>query len=111
MVQVGRLHSNGNLIFVYATDSYWGFTGRTLPNGESETRDTAVEHRVYLSQGNVIRHLFKEVSASSESSLSGLLKKAENRPCADQERALRLIRYGNGATGVKNSADLGACRS
>lgn len=101
-------YQNGELFFAYATDSYWGFTGGTLPNGESETIDTAVEHRTYFVDGALIRHLFKEVKSKTPENIAALLSKAPNQPCDDGERAARLYRFGSGAFLVKTASDLGA---
>ncbi len=99
--------ANG-LFFVYASDGSWGFTGNTLPSGESETVDATVEHRVYLSGGQIIRHLKKEAKSTNPEALPGLIAKAPNLPVNDPERAAELLRRGQGAAWVKTPADLGA---
>jgi hypothetical protein len=100
-------YSGGRLIFVYASDGSWRFTGETLANGESETIDEVVEHRVYLSDGAVIRHLQKSAGAKKADELAGLLAKMENRPGEDSERAAALVNRGERARSVKTAADLG----
>lgn len=99
--------ANG-LFFVYASDGSWGFTGNTLPNGESETVDTTIEHRVYLAGGQIIRHLKKEAKSTDGEAVPGLIAKAPNLPANDPERAAELLRRGQGAASVKSPADLGA---
>lgn len=101
-------YDTNGLFFVYATDGSWGFTGNTLPNGESETVDTTIEHRVYLAGGEIIRHLKKEARSTNAGALPGLIAKAPNLPANDPERAGELLRRGQGAAWVRSPADLGA---
>lgn len=96
-------YNGGTLFFVYASDGYWRFTGETLSNGESETIDTAVEHRLYLDGGRIVRHLSKEATSKKPAALKGLLAKAENHPSADSDRAARLVRRGLRANSIRNS--------
>ncbi len=100
-------YADGQLLFVYASDGSWRFTGETLANGESETIDEVVEHRVYVSDGAVIRHLEKSASAKKADAIPALLAKAETRPGDDAERAATLLERGRGASSVKTAADLG----
>lgn len=100
-------YSDGQLVFVYASDGSWRFTGETLANGESETIDEVVEHRVYLSDGAVIRHLEKSASAKKADAIPALLAKAGNRPGDDSERAAELMAHGREACLVKTASDLG----
>ena len=100
-------YSGGQTFFAFATDSSWGFTGTTLPNGESETMDTATEHRAYFVDGTLIRHLFREAQSKDPKSLNSLLNKQPNKPCPDADRATSLSRMGNGAFQVKTPAALG----
>lgn len=100
-------YSGGQLLFVYASDGSWRFTGETLPSGESETIDEVVEHRVYLSDGAVIRHLQKSASAKKADGIPALLAKAESRPGDDSERAATLVAHGRAAYSVKTGTDLG----
>ncbi len=99
-------YSGGELIFAFATDGSWRFTGKTLANGESETVDRTVEHRVYFSAGRVIRHLLREASSTDPGKLKGLLAKASNRASDDTDRAEQLARRGKAARSVKSAADL-----
>lgn len=98
-------YKGGELFFVYASDGYWRFTGETLSNGESETIDSAVEHRVYIDQGRIIRHLSKEATSKNPAALKGLLAKAENRPSADADRAGWLLRRGLRAHTIRSAGD------
>jgi hypothetical protein len=100
-------YSGGRLIFVYASDGSWRFTGGTLANGESETIDEVVEHRVYLAEGTVIRHLQKSASSKKADEVASLLSKVENRPSDDTERAKELVAHGNAVYSVRTGADLG----
>lgn len=90
-------YDQGELFFVFATDSAWSFSGETLPSGESGTIDTAVEHRVYFFDGSLVRHLSREVKSKDPAAVSGLLKKATNQPSTDSDRASRLYSVGLGA--------------
>jgi hypothetical protein len=90
-------YDQGELFFVFATDTAWGFSGETLPNGESGTVDTAIEHRVYFRQGAVVRHLSREVKSKDPTAISALLQKAPNIPGTDKERIGSLSSIGQGA--------------
>lgn len=100
-------YAGGRLIFVYASDGSWRFTGETLPNGESETMDEVVEHRVYLSGDSVIRHLEKTASSKKPDEIKTLLAKTENRPSDDTERAQALVAHGKALFAVRTAAELG----
>ena len=81
-----------------------GFTGETLPSGESETIDTVAEHRVFIENGTILRHLEKKASSKNPAELKGLLTKASNSPSAASERAAQLLRHGLAAAGVHDAA-------
>ncbi len=100
-------YAGGKLIFVYASDGSWRFTGDTLANGESETLDEVVEHRVYVVDGKVIRHLEKAVQSTRPEQLKTLLSKAENAPGKNSERAGTLVGHGQALWGVRTREDLG----
>lgn len=100
-------YRGGELAFVYATDGSWRFTGETLPNGEGETIDGVVEHRVYVEGGAILRHLTKEASSKKADEVGALLAKAENRPGTDAERAASLVARGKSAAGIRTGADVG----
>lgn len=97
-------YDQGELFFAFATDSTWGFSGETLPNGESGTIDTAIEHRAYFFDGSLVRHLSREVKSKDPAALSGLLKKATNQPSTDSDRASRLYSVGHGAYAATTGA-------
>lgn len=96
-------YTNGVLFFAYASDGSWGFTGGTLPSGESETIDSVVEHRVYIENGTILRHLEKTASSKKPAELKGLLAKAPNSPGSDPERASELVRHGQRALRVHDA--------
>lgn len=96
-------YSGGQLFFAYASDGYWSFTGETLPNGESETIDSTTEHRVYVENGAVIRHLEKAAKSKKPEALKGLLAKAANAPSEDADRAARLVKRGGKARSVQDA--------
>ena len=97
-------YTKGVLFFAYAADGSWGFTGETLPSGESETIDTVAEHRVFIENGTILRHLEKKASAKNPAEIKGLLAKASNSPSAASERAAQLLRHGLAAAGVHDAA-------
>lgn len=101
-------YTAGRLFFSYASDGAWSFTGRTLPNGESETVDSVTEHRVYYEGGTILRHLVKEAKSTDASKLPALLAKTNNQPGDSGERARRLLRMGQGLLAVQRPADLEA---
>jgi len=96
-------YTKGVLFFAYASDGSWGFTGATLPNGESETIDTVTEHRVYIENGTVLRHLEKKATSKKSAELKGSLAKAPNSPGSDTERASQLLQHGLRAVGIHDS--------
>lgn len=96
-------YTNGALFFAYASDGSWGFTGVTLPNGESETIDTVAEHRIYIENGTILRHLEKKASSKKPADLKGLLAKAANSPGSDPERAGQLLQHGLRAVGIHDA--------
>ncbi len=73
-------YHNGQLFFIYIAQSSWRFSGKTSANGESETIDTLIEHRLYFSNGNLIRHLRKEVESTNYDALGSMIAKAPNKP-------------------------------
>jgi hypothetical protein len=93
-------YTKGVLFFAYASDGSWGFTGSTLPNGESETIDTVAEHRLYIENGTILRHLEKKATSKTPAELKGLLAKAPNSPGSDAERAGQLLQHGLRAVGI-----------
>jgi hypothetical protein len=97
-------YTKGVLFFAYASDGSWGFTGATLPNGESETIDTVVEHRVYVENGAILKHLEKTASSKKPAELKGLLANAPNAPGSDTERAGNLLQHGLAAMGIHDAA-------
>lgn len=97
-------YDRGSLFFVYASDGSWGFTGQTLPNGESETIDSVTEHRLYLGDGTILRHLEKKASSKNPASLKGLLAKAANGPAQDASRGIQLVRHGQRAVAIRDAA-------
>lgn len=99
-------YDGGRLFFVHASDGAWNFTGRTLPNGESETVDSVTEHRVYVDGGAIIRHLVKEAQSTDGAKLPGILAKTENKPGDSGERAQRLVRIGDALLQVSGPKDL-----
>lgn len=96
-------YTQGVLFFAYASDGSWGFTGETLPNGESETIDSVAEHRVYIENGVILRHLEKKASSKKPAELKGLLAKAPNAPSSDSERAKQLLQNGLAAVGIHDA--------
>lgn len=97
-------YTKGVLFFAFASDGSWSFTGANLPSGESETVDRLVEHRVYVEDGAILRHLEKTVSSRNPAELGALLLKAPNVPGVDTERATELLRHGLEAVRVEDAA-------
>tara|TARA_R110000850_G_scaffold142269_1_gene264318 strand:- start:4454 stop:5110 length:657 start_codon:yes stop_codon:yes gene_type:complete len=93
---------NGTLIFVFVNQSYWRFSGGTLPNGESETIDVSAEQRLYFSNGSLIRHLRKEAQSTNASALSRILGETSNENFNDPEFANAAMRRGTLAPGVSD---------
>lgn len=99
-------YHDGELFFVYAVQGYWRFTGRTLSNGESETVDVMIEHRLYFSDGRLVRHLRKEAQSTDAAALKGLISKEKNQPHQDPAYAAEVRRRGMKCAGVSSAAGL-----
>lgn len=99
-------YTEGELFFAYVAESSWVFTGEENADGEGETMETIHEHRVYFANGSLLRHLAKEASAKDEKALKGLLAKAENKPCKDEEVTGRIYQFGNALPGLKTAEEL-----
>jgi len=99
-------YSGGQLFFAFITDSSWGFTGKTLSNGESETVDTVSEHRMYFANGQLIRYLRKSVETKDPDGAAKALAKAENEPYTDPEFAQTTLRRAMGAPSVTSAAGI-----
>jgi hypothetical protein len=99
-------YDHGELFFAFATDSAWGFTGETLPNGEGTTIDTAIEHRAYFFNGALVRHLSREAKSKDAAAIPKLLQKAQNQASSDSDRATRLYSVGTGAYNANDGAGI-----
>ncbi len=99
-------YDHGELLFAFATDSAWGFTGETLPNGEGATIDTAIEHRAYFFDGALVRHLSREAKSKDAAAIPKLLQKAQNQASSDSDRATRLYSVGTGAYNANDGAGI-----
>tara|TARA_R110002096_G_scaffold301473_1_gene496377 strand:- start:1207 stop:1821 length:615 start_codon:yes stop_codon:yes gene_type:complete len=97
---------NGQLFFSFVTQSYWKFSGQTLANGESGTTDIAVEHRLYFSNGSLIRHLKKEAESANASALSGILAKKDNQNYQDLDLSNAVLSRGTRAPSVSNGSGI-----
>lgn len=98
-------YSQGNLIFILHTARFWSFTGKTLPNGQEETTDTAIETRYYYANGGCIRKLEKEVSSPDPNAIPALLEQAPNRTMPPAEEAARLQRLGEQLGAARDRTD------
>ena len=76
---------DGELFFVYKSDSHWRFSGEKNASGEPGTIDVVTEYRVYWKDGGVIRALKKEASSTDPDKLADLLKKQENKISSDAD--------------------------
>ena len=99
-------YSGGQLFFVFITDSSWGFTGKTLSNGESETVDTFREHRLYIAGNNVVRYLLKSASSNNPEGGPKALAKAENQEQSDPQFTTSVINRALKATNVTSSGGI-----
>ncbi|MEC5126538.1 hypothetical protein VSU19_07255 [Verrucomicrobiales bacterium BCK34] len=94
---------NGNLYFIYQSGGGWSFD----PNGpEGTTIDTGREQRIYFKDGQVIRHLVKEVASRDYNEITKLLGKAANKPVHQPEAANALMNAGYRLANVNTKADL-----
>lgn len=87
-------YDSGALVFVFATDTVWKFSGELLPSGDSGTIDRAVQHRLYFDKNVLVRHLSREAVSKDPKRIATLLNSASNRPGTDSERAGQLARLG-----------------
>ncbi len=76
-------YDQGELFFIYISDSSWSFTGKTNANGESETIDTFQEHRIYVAGNHSIRYLLKAARSKKPEEGPSALAKAENEEQSD----------------------------
>lgn len=100
-------YDKGQLFFIYVDERSWRFTGNTLPNGESETIDTMTEHRLYFSNGNLIRHLRKQVESTDYEAIGGMIAKVANQPFNDPAFASAAKMRGFQAPGIGSWQDIG----
>ena len=105
---VSYYYHGGQLFFAFRSMGSWSFTGKQLPNGESETVDSATEDRIYFKDNQVIRMLRKDADSKDGSALGKILAKTENYPVDDpglaaeiQQRAYQLLQVQNSA-GLKS---------
>ena len=87
-------YDSGELVFVFATDTVWKFSGELLPSGDSGTIDTAVQHRLYFDKNVLVRHLSREATSKDPKRIATMLNDAPNRPGSDSKRARQLSRLG-----------------
>lgn len=99
-------YDNGQLFFAFISDSSWGFTGKTLSNGESETVDTFNEHRLYFSDGSVIRYLKKSGKSADPNGKALALKNAENQHYNDPEFVAAVRKRAMNAPSVSDPSGL-----
>ncbi len=100
-------YDNGQLFFIYVDERSWRFTGKTLPNGESETIDTMTEHRLYFSNGALIRHLRKQVESTDYDAIGSLIANVANQPFSDPAFASAAKMRGFQAPGIGSWQDIG----
>lgn len=97
---------NGQLFFIYIDQRSWRFTGKTMANGESETIDTMTEHRLYFANGNLIRHLRKQVESTDYEAIGSMIAKVANQAHQDPAMASAAKMRGFQVPGVGNWQDI-----
>ncbi len=97
---------NDDLIFAFANQGYWKFTGNTKADGQEETADVAIEQRLYYAGGNLIRHLYKEASSTNPDLLKLIMDGTENAIKNDPEFAAQIQRRANLAAGANGTGDI-----
>ena len=85
---------NGELFFAFANQGYWKFTSRTKADGQEQTADVAIEQRLYFSNGNLIRHLYREAESTNPDLLKQIMAATENAHQNDPEFANAVQRRG-----------------
>ena len=93
----------GRLYFVFQSQQFWSFDPAA---GEGATIDTGRERRLYLHEGQVIRHLLKEVKSSDADAIPRLLAKARNVPVDDADIAGRLRSAADRLFAIESKAQL-----
>ncbi|MEM7699076.1 MAG: hypothetical protein AAF236_11800 [Verrucomicrobiota bacterium] len=87
-------YHKGELFFVFRTSSGWRFAGYQLSDGNEATIETLEEHRVYISDLKVIRHLQKRVEANSPEVLPEQIRTQPNADHVDPEMTRQMIIQG-----------------
>lgn len=99
-------YDQGDVFFIYISDSSWSFTGKTLASGESETIDTFRQHRVYVAGNQAVRYLLKTASSKNPEEGPERLAKAENREQSDPVFTSTAINRALKATNVMSSTEI-----
>lgn len=99
-------YHNGQLFFIYVAGRSWRFTGRTLASGESETVDMMREHRLYFSNGSLIRYLMKEAESTDYDALGSLIAKAPNQLYQNPDLSSAARMRGFQIPGIGSSQDI-----
>lgn len=94
---------DGRLYFLFQSQQFWSFDPAA---GEGATIDTGRERRLYFHDGQVIRHLLKEVKSSDADAISRLLAKARNVPVEDADIAARLRSAADRLFAIETKAQL-----
>ncbi len=105
-VNISYYYHNGQLFFAFRSAGSWSFTGKQLPNGESETMDSVTEDRLYFKDNQVIRLLRKDVDTKNPDDLGKILAKAQNLTVEDPGLAGDVQQKGFQVLNVKSSAGL-----
>lgn len=97
-------YQDGKLIFIFASDGTWQFGGKLRADGNPGTIDTVVEHRIYLQDGKVLRHLSKKADNADGKDLAKSISAAKNQPSDDKERRDQLVAQGQKLPAIKDAA-------
>ena len=99
-------YDQGDLFFIYISESSWKFSGTPKANGESETIDTFRERRIYVSGNQPVRYLLKTASSKDPEAGPSVLAKAENQEQTDPVFTSAVINRAVKATNVMGSAEV-----
>ena len=93
------------MFFAFLEQGSWRFDGQDS-NGESSTRDTLVEQRLYLEDGKCFRLLRRVVSGPDPEKLEALMKKTPQKREEPDDETAEVFGRGLALLGTKTDAEV-----
>ena len=98
-------YRKGELFFAFLEQGSWRFDGQDS-KGESSTRDTLVEQRLYLEEGKCFRLLRRVVSGSDPEKLKALMKETPHKKEEPDDETAAIFRRGLALLETKTDAEV-----